>query len=89
MRFYMLWKDDGPGLIGTEECVATDNEFKSLDFYLVSREKNLLKYLAQLNNLVKKNIKSKDRYKQQVAKEKTEERKTLPLHGQFERVTKA
>lgn len=57
------------------------NESRSLNFYLARSKEALLKYLVQSYNLVKKNIESKDRYKQWVAKEKIEEKETMPLHG--------
>ena len=48
----------------------------------------LLEYVAQSNNLVKENNKSKNWYKQQIAKEKIEDKETVLLRGQFERHTK-
>ena len=68
--------------------MVNDNDCRSLDFYLISSKETFLKYLEQLNNLVKENIKSRDRYKQQATKEQIKGREVMPLHGQFERDTK-
>ena len=50
LRLYTPRKLGGRGLIGVEECVASER--RSLDLYVASSEEELLKYIATTNNLV-------------------------------------
>ena len=55
MRIYIKRMYGGRVLISVEECCAA--ELKSIDFYLVNSEKELLKIIARLEKLQKDKIK--------------------------------
>ena len=86
LRLYTPRKLEGRGLIGVEECVASER--RSLDLYVASSEEELLKYIATTNNLVEETIEGKEEYRRRIDVEKKTLREAMPLHGQFERDTK-
>lgn len=86
LRLYLPRGQGGRGLMGIEECVASER--RSLDLYLAKSEEVLLKYVAKVNNLKSESIEEKEEYKRRMVKEKMHAREAMPLHGQFERDTK-
>ena len=82
----MKRKNGGRGLIGIEECVASEQ--RSLNYYLANSEEILLKFIATESGLVKDNIETKEVYKKRIEAEKKGHIEGMKLHGQFERETK-
>ena len=73
----------GRGLISVEECCAA--ELRSIDFYLVNSEEELLKVVAKLEKLEKDKIESKKDYNNRIEQEKMDQLRSMKLHGQFGR----
>ena len=86
LRIYMHRKRGGRGLIGIEECVAS--ELRNLHHYLANNHEEVLKAVAKEENLRKEDIAEKEEYKRKVEDEKREMVMKMKLHGQFERDTK-
>ena len=85
MRIYIKRRYGGRGLISVEECCAA--ELRSIDFYLANSEEELLKVVARLEKLGKDKIESKKDYNKRIEQEKTDQLRSMKLHGQFERDT--
>ena len=60
MRIYIKRMYEGRGLISVEECCAA--ELRSIDFYLVNSEEELLKVVARLEKLEKDKIEGTKHY---------------------------
>ena len=63
MRIYIKGRYGGRGLISVEECCAS--ELRSIDFYLVNSEKELLKVVARVEKLEKDKTEGKKILQQQ------------------------
>ena len=63
MRIYIKGRHGGRGLISVEECCAS--ELRSIDFYLVNSEKELLKVVARVEKLEKDKTEGKKILQQQ------------------------
>ena len=72
----------GRGLISVEECYAA--ELRSIDFYLVNSEEELLKRLEKLE---KDKIEGKKDYNNRIEQEKMDQLRSMKLCGQFGRDT--
>ena len=83
MRTYIKHRYGGRGLISAEICFAA--ELKSIDFYLVNSEEELLKVVARLEKLEKYKIEGKKHYYNRIEQEKMEQLRSMKLHGQFGR----
>ena len=85
MRIYIKRRYGGRGLISVEECCTT--ELRSIDFYLVNSEEELLKVVVRLEKLEKDKIEGKKDYINKIEQEKMVQLRSLKLHGQFGRDT--
>ena len=85
MRIYIKYMYGGRGLISVEECYAA--ELRSIDFYLVNSEEELLKVVARLEKLEKDKIEGKKDYSNRIEQEKMDQFRSTKLHGQFGRDT--
>ena len=86
MRIYIKGRYVGRGLVSMEECRAT--ELRSIDFYLVNNEEELLKVVARLEKLQKdKKGKGKKDCNNRIEQEKMDQLRSMKLHGQFGRDT--
>ena len=83
MRIYIKHMYGERGLISVEECYAA--ELRSIDFYLVNSEEELLKVVARLKKLEKYKIEGKKHYYNRIEQEKMEQLRSMKLHGQFGR----
>ena len=83
MRIYIKRRYGGRGLISVEECCTT--ELRSIDFYLVNSEEELLKVVVRLEKLEKDKVEGKKDYNSK--EEKTDQLRSIKLHGQFGRDT--
>ena len=68
MRIYIKRRYEGRGLISVEEFCAA--ELRSIDFYLVNSEEELLKVVARLEKLEKDKIRGKKDYSSRIEQEK-------------------
>ena len=68
MRIYIECRYGGRGLFSVEELCAA--ELRSIDFYLVNSEKELLELVERLENLVKDKIKGKRDYSNTIEQKK-------------------
>ena len=68
MRTYIKRRYGGRGLISVEKCFAA--ELKSIDFYLVNSEEELLKVVARLEKWEKDKIEGKKDYNNRIEQEK-------------------
>ena len=82
MRIYIKRRYGGRGLISVEECCAA--ELRSIDFYLVNSEEELLKRLEKLE---KDKIEGKKDYNNRIEQEKMDQLRSMKLCGQFGRDT--
>ena len=85
-RIYMKRKVGGRGLIGVEECVAS--EIRGMHYYLVNSEEILLKAVVKEHNIDERVIEGRSEYNRRIQKEKEEVVSAMKLHGQFEEATK-
>ena len=85
MRIYIKRMYRGRGLISVEECCAA--ELRSMDFYLVNSEEELLKVVARLEKLEKDKIEGKKDYNNRKEQEKMDQLRSMKLHCQFGRDT--
>ena len=83
MRIYIECRYGGRGLFSVEELCAA--ELRSIDFYLVNSEKELLELVERLENLGKDKIKGKRDYSNTIEQEKRDQLRNIKLHGQFGR----
>ena len=65
-------------------CAA---ELRSIDFYLMNSEEELLKVVGRLEKLEKDKIEGKNDYNNRIEQEKIEQLRSMKLHGQFGRET--
>ena len=65
-------------------CAA---ELRSIDFYLMNSEEELLKVVGRLEKLEKDKIEGKKDYNNRIEQEKIEQLRSMKLHGQFGRET--
>ena len=84
-RLYMQRKNGGRGLIGIQDCVAAER--RTLDYYLVHSEEELLQYVSNSLGLDGERIESKEAHKSRLEAERKQHWKSMPLHGQFENET--
>ena len=82
MRIYIKRWYGGQSLISVEECCAA--ELRSIDFYLVNSEEELLKRLEKLE---KDKIEGKKDYNNRIEQEKMDQLRSMKLCGQFGRDT--
>ena len=68
LRIYIKIKFGGRGLIGIEECVAS--ELRNLHHYLANSNESVLKAVAKEENLKKEDITGKEEYKRKIEDEK-------------------
>ena len=68
-----------------EECCAA--ELRSIDFYLVNSEEELLKLVARLEKLDKGKIDGKKDYNNRIEQERMDQLRRMKLNGQFGRDT--
>ena len=85
MRIYIKCMYGGQGLISVEECCAA--ELRSIDFYLLNSEEDLLKVVARLEKLDKDKIEGKKAYNNRIQQDKMDQLRSVKLHGQFGRDT--
>ena len=85
MRIYIKGRYVGRGLVSVKECCAT--ELRSIDFYLVNNEEELLKVVARLEKLQKDKIDGKKDCNNRIEQEKMDQLRSMKLHGQFGRDT--
>ena len=86
MRIYIKGRYVGRGLVSVKECCAT--ELRSIDFYLVNNEEELLKVVARLEKLQKdKKGKGKKDCNNRIEQEKMDQLRSMKLQGQFGRDT--
>ena len=85
MRIYIKRRYGGRGLISVEECCAA--ELRSIDFYLVNSEEELLKLVARLEKLDKGKIDGKKDYNNRIEQERMDQLRRMKLNGQFGRDT--
>ena len=64
MRIYIKRRYGGRGLISVEECCAA--ELRSIDFYLVNSEEEILKVVTRLEKLEKYKIEGKKDYNNRI-----------------------
>ena len=83
MRIYVKRRYGGRGLISVEESA----KLRSIDFYLVNSEEELLKLVARLEKLEKDNIESKKEYNNRIKQERMDQLRRMKLNGQFGRDT--
>ena len=81
MRIYIKRRYGGRGLISVEVCCAA--ELRSIDFYLTNSEEELLKVVARSKNLGKDKIENKKDCNNRIEQEKTDQLRSMKLHGQF------
>ena len=68
-----------------EECCAA--ELRSIDFYLVNSEEELLKLVARLEKLDEGKIDGKKDYNNRIEQERMDQLRRMKLNGQFGRDT--
>ena len=85
MRIYIKRRYGGRGLISVEECCAA--ELRSIDFYLVNSEEELLKLVARLEKLDEGKIDGKKDYNNRIEQERMDQLRRMKLNGQFGRDT--
>ena len=68
-----------------EECCAA--ELRSIDFYLVNKEEELLKLVARLEKLDEGKIDGKKDYNNRIEQERMDQLRRMKLNGQFGRDT--
>ena len=85
MRIYIKRRYEGRGLISVEEFCAA--ELRSIDFYLVNSEEELLKLVARLEKLDKGKIDGKKDYNNRIEQERMDQLRRMKLNGQFGRDT--
>ena len=85
MRIYIKRRYGGRGLISVEECCAA--ELRSIDFYLVNNEEELLKLVARLEKLDEGKIDGKKDYNNRIEQERMDQLRRMKLNGQFGRDT--
>ena len=83
MRIYMKRRYGGRGLISVEEFCAA--ELRSIDFYLVNSEDELLKVVASLEKLEKNKIEKIADYINRIEQDKIDQLRSMELDGQFGR----
>ena len=85
MRIYIKCMNGGQGLISVEECCAA--ELRSIDFYLLNSEEDLLKVVARLEKLDEDKIEGKKGCNDRIEQGKMDQLRSVKLHGQFGRDT--
>ena len=85
MRIYIKRRYGGRGLISVEECCSA--ELRSIYFYLVNSEEELLKLVARLEKLDKGKIDGKKDYNNRIEQERMDQLRRMKLNGQFGRDT--
>ena len=85
MRICVKRNYGGRDLVSVEEFCAAES--RSIDFYLVNIEEELLKVMARLEKLAKDKIEDKKDYNNRIQQDKMNQLRSMKLLGQFERDT--
>ena len=85
MRIYIKCMNGQQGLVSVKECCAA--ELRSIDFYLLNSEEDLLKAVARLEKLDEDKIEGKKDYNNKIEKGKMDQLRCVKLHGQSGRDT--
>ena len=85
MRIYIKCMNGEQGLVSVEECCAA--ELRSIDFYLLNSEEDLLKAVARLEKLDEDKIEGKKDYNNKIEQGKMDQLRCVKLHGQSGRDT--
>ena len=85
MRNYIKRRYEGRGVISVEECCAV--ELRSIDFYLVNSEEELIKVVARLEKLGKDKTESKKDHNNRIEQEKMDHLRSMKQYGQLGRDT--